>query len=72
MATQIEFLSSIDGRDLVPCKASVWSTLKEIVRVFRNEGYSVSGNIEFVNRKYIGEYFAEGRGERVHFQVVNV
>lgn len=72
MATQIEFLSSIDGRDLVPCRSSVWSTLKEIVRAFRNNGYSVSGGIEYSGSKFIGEYFAEGRGERVTFHVVNV
>jgi len=72
MATQIEFLSSIDGRDLVPCKSSVWSTLKEIVRAFRRNGYAVSGGIEYSGRKFVGEYFAESAGERVTFQVVNV
>ena len=72
MATQIEFLSSIDGRDLVPCRSSVWSTLKEVVSAFRRNGYSVSGGIEYIDRRFVGEYFAESAGETVHFQVVNV
>lgn len=72
MATQIEFISDVDGRDLVPVKYSVWKTLQEIVRVFRRQGYSVSGGIEFIGKKFTGEYLAVSSTERVRFQVVNV
>jgi hypothetical protein len=72
MATQIELVSDVEGRDLVPCRSSVWSTLKELVRSFRRAGYSVSGGVEFLDRRFVGEYFAESSTERVTFHVVNV
>lgn len=72
MATQIEFVSDLDGRDLVPVRYNVFSTLKHILSAFRKEGYSIAGGIEYVGKQFVGEYRAVGRGERVTFHVVNV
>jgi hypothetical protein len=68
---KFSFYSDVDGYDEVPVspKRSVFRQLRDVVETFLREGYEVIGGIEYMNRRYEGQYEFIGRGERVLMEV---
>lgn len=58
MATAIEFISKLDGRDEVPLSRNrnVFRQLREILEAFQEIGYRVFGDIYYQDEKFEGEY----------------
>lgn len=73
MNTQyIEFVSELDGRDLVEVnwKRGVFNQLRDIKLAFMRAGYKLFGEIKLENRQWHGEIIAKNNDDTVRFYVV--
>lgn len=70
--TYIEFVSELDGRDLIEVnwKRGIFAQLRDVKLAFMRAGYRIFGEIRLENRKWEGEIVAKGKGDVVRFHVV--